>query len=125
MADTATKNAPATEAKADSKQNRKDRSTPTRVGKVDGVPKTSKNGFWTAEIETLRKDPGSTYQYGDVSQTTGSYLRKTYGVDAATRNNRGGRADLFVTYPGKEGPNGTMVPDEAEVARIKGEYEDK
>lgn len=125
MADTVTK-APAanTEAKADSNSKRNPRTTPNRVGKVAGIPKTSKNGFWSTEIEALRKDPGETYQYADVSQTTGSYLRKTYGVEAATRNNtKGGRADLYVKYPAKAGPDGKPVADEDEVARIKGEYE--
>jgi hypothetical protein len=126
MADTATKNAPAnTDAKVEGDSKRNPRTTPTRVGKVDGIPKTSKNGYWTTEIEALRKSPGETYQYADVSQTTASYLRKTYGVEAATRNNtKEGRADLYVKYPAKE-VNGSMVADEAEVRRIKAQYEDK
>lgn len=112
-------------------EERAPRSNPKRVGKVTEIPTSSRKGYWATEVEEFKRNPGESYQYDNVSQTTASYLKQTYGLVATTRNNREGRATLYVAFPGRK-PNDAevkafaaegreapaMVPDEAKAKEI-------
>lgn len=89
MADTDTATTPAAEA---------DRSTPKEGVVVTEIPGSSRQGFWATEFEWFKANPNVVKKYEDISPTTASYLRSTYGLDAHSRNTRGKRCDLYVKY---------------------------
>lgn len=65
---------------------------------VTEIPGSSRQGFWATEFEWFKANPNVVKKYEDISPTTASYLRSTYGLDAHSRNTRGKRCDLYVTY---------------------------
>lgn len=90
MADTATP------TKAPAK--RAPRRTPKMVDSYEGdIPPSQRNGFWVNEVEKIKQEPGRVFVYEDVSPTTASTLRKTYGLNAHTRT-RDGVSTLHVTF---------------------------
>lgn len=102
MADTATQvpaNSESTEATG-----RVVNTTPGKL--VDGIPETTRSGFWATEYQWFVDNPHvpgdpskvNTKLYENRSQTTASYLRAEYGLDAHNRNTKDGKADLYVRY---------------------------
>lgn len=90
------------------------RRNPVLVDEYDGPVKaeSSREGFWSRMIkDTLSKAPGKVFVFGDVSASTASNLRGTYGLDAYTvrPNGMDGEVELHVRY----------LPDQ--VDRIKAE----
>lgn len=75
-----------------------ERSAPKAGVVVTEIPGSSRQGFWATEFEWFKANPGVIRKYEDISPTTASYLRSTYGLDAVTRNTRGKRGDLYVQY---------------------------
>jgi hypothetical protein len=95
MADTATQ-VQAPQAAEDTSK-RKTRQ-PNEGTVVEAIPESTRRGFWADEFDWFQDHPGLIKRYDDTSQTTASYLRKEYGLDAHNRNTRQGRATLYVTY---------------------------
>lgn len=94
------------------------RRNPVLVDEYDGPVKvqSSKDGFWGRMIkDTFSKSPGKVFVFGDVSTSTASTLRGTYGLDAYTVRPDGpdGPVELHVRY----------LPDQ--VDRIKQETKDR
>lgn len=99
MADTATQvPAAQTEAKAEASNGKRNLRQPGSGEVVDSIPESTRRGFWADEFDWFVENPGKIKRYNDVSQTTASYLRKEYGLDAHNRDTRKGRATLYVTY---------------------------
>ncbi len=65
---------------------------------VNEIPASRKTSTWDIEFEWFQQNPGSIKLYEDVSQTTPSYLRNRYGLDAKGRNTRNKRVDMYVTF---------------------------
>lgn len=88
------------------------RRTPVLVDQYDGPVKadTSRDGFWTRLIkDVFSKEPGKVFVFHDVSTSTASTLRGTYGLDAYTVKDEDENVTLHVRY----------LPDDVE--RIKQE----
>lgn len=83
--------APAAEVKAA-------RSTPKSGQVVSEIPSSQRQGFWATEFEWFKGNPNTVKKYTEISPTTASYLRSTYGLDAVSRNTRDNRCDLYVKY---------------------------
>jgi hypothetical protein len=82
-------------------KDRAPRQNPKAVGYLnenEEVPESQRGGFWQEELKDLMEHPNQTKLYKNVSSTVASYLKTKFGLDATTRNNKGGRADLYVTY---------------------------
>lgn len=67
---------------------------------VSEIPPSRKSSTWDLEYEWFKQNPGTIKEYLDVSQTTPSYLRQRYGLDAKGRNTNmeTKRVDMYVTY---------------------------
>jgi len=78
--------------------NRAPRTTPAEGKVVSEIPSSSRQGFWATEYEWFQANPNTVKKYEGISPTTASYLRSTYGLDAHSRNTRGGRCDLYVQF---------------------------
>lgn len=59
------------------------------VGRVvDSIPPTDRNGHWVQESRWFMDNPHKIKVYENVSQTSASYLRGKFGLDAQARNTR-------------------------------------
>lgn len=76
---------------------------------VTEVPPSMKTSTWDVEFEWFKQNPGTIKKYDDISQTTPSYLRSRYGLDAKGRNTRNKRVTMYVVY----------YPEKAEEIKIK------
>lgn len=90
------------------------RRNPVLVDQYEGPVKAtnSRDGFWGRMIkDVLSKEPGKVFVFHDVSTSTASTLKGTYGLDAHTVKPDGpdGPVELHVRY----------LPDQ--VDRIKNE----
>jgi len=79
------------------------RRTPVLVDQYDGPVKadTTRDGFWARMIrDVFSKEPGKVFVFHDVSTSTASTLRGTYGLDAYTVKPDGpdGEAELHVRH---------------------------
>jgi hypothetical protein len=80
-------NTPAPQPAPDTSNHDEERSLPE--GKVvTSIPPTNRNGVWVTEYEWFEQNPRKIKMYEGVSQTTASYLRGKFGLDAQARNTR-------------------------------------
>lgn len=75
-----------------------ERKSPAKGEVVTEIPGNARMGFWATEFEWFKANAGQIKKYSNVSPTTASYLRKTYGLEAVSRNTRDKRCDLYVKY---------------------------
>lgn len=67
---------------------------------VGDIPVSRKSSTWDIEFEWFKQNPGIIKEYLAVSQTTPSYLRGRYGLDAKGRNTNmeTKRVDMYVRW---------------------------
>lgn len=90
------------------------RRTPVLVDQYDGPIKadTTRDGMWARMIkDVFSKEPGKVFVFQDVSTSTASTLRGTYGLDAFTVKPNGPDGDVELHV--------RLLPDQ--VDRIKAE----
>ncbi len=49
-------------------------------------------------VDELKRHPGEWALYGHKGASMAAYLRKRYGLEAVTRNNKNGKADIYARW---------------------------
>ena len=89
-----------------------ERRTPVLTGQYDGEVQQearTRDGFWKQQMrDTFEPNPERVFVFGDVSPSTASTLRRTYGLDAYTVT-KNGSTELHVRW----------LPDRAEAIKAE------
>lgn len=106
---------------------------PQRNTHSEGMPararrKSDRYLVWQPEIDALRESLGQAFSYENVEKasTVAQGIRRTFGVVARVTDlvegDKTRTGTIWLQYPYVDNGDGTISPDDAEVAEIKAKY---